>query len=58
MKKMLFIYFIVNVSMMLLATKIDLNTATLKELTTLPISSEQAEDIIDHRDYISFFKSI
>ena len=58
MKKLLFIYFIVNVSIVLLATKIDLNTATLKELTTLPISSEQAEDIIDHRDYISFFKSI
>jgi hypothetical protein len=58
MKKLLFICFIVNVSIVLLATKIDLNTATLKELTTLPISSEQAEDIIDHRDYISFFKSI
>lgn len=58
MKKLLFIYFIVNVSIVLLATKIDLNTATLKELTTLPISSEQAEDIIDYRYYISFFKSI
>ena len=58
MKKLLFIWLIINVSIVLLAIKIDLNTATLKELKTLPISSEQAEDIMDHRDYISIFKSI
>ena len=93
MKKLLFIWLIINISIVLLAEtkeeldtkykelveeynqeknkntskvsgaiilpeKIDLNTASYEEFKTLPISSEQAEDIIDHRDYTSFFKSI
>ncbi|MCK4311954.1 MAG: helix-hairpin-helix domain-containing protein, partial [Candidatus Cloacimonetes bacterium] len=39
-------------------TLIDLNTASLEELRSLPITSEQAEDIFDYRFFHQFFKSI
>lgn len=38
--------------------RIDLNTAALEEIKTLPITNEQAEDIYEYRLYISFFRSI
>ncbi len=37
---------------------IDLNTATLEELKTLPITEEQAQDIFEYREFVSFFASI
>ncbi len=42
----------------ILPKKIDLNTASLNEIKTLPITEEQAEDIFNYRFYIQFFKSI
>ncbi len=37
---------------------IDLNTATLEELKTLPITEQQAQDIFEYREFVSFFESI
>ena len=37
---------------------VDLNTATLEELKTLPITEQQANDIFEYREFVSFFKSI
>lgn len=37
---------------------IDLNTATLEELKTLPITEQQAQDIYEYREFVSFFESI
>lgn len=42
----------------LLSGKIDINSASLEELQTLPISKQQADDIYDYRYFISYFKSI
>jgi DNA uptake protein ComE-like DNA-binding protein len=39
-------------------TLIDLNTASLEKLKSLPVSEKQAEDIFNYRFYIQFFKSI
>ena len=39
-------------------TTVDLNKASLEEIKNLPISEEQAQDIYEYREYISFFKSI
>lgn len=58
MRKILFILFLICVFSSLIAEKIDLNTASLKELESLPITIEQAEDIYNHRFYIDYFKSI
>ena len=42
----------------ILPKKIDLNTASLNDIKTLPITEDQAEDIFNYRFYIQFFKSI
>ncbi len=42
----------------LAAEKIDLNTATLNEILTLPITEQQAQDIYNYREYIAFFESV
>ncbi len=58
MQKYLFICFLLFFSLLLSIEKIDLNTASLEDMKRLPITEEQAEDIYDFREYISFFKSI
>jgi DNA uptake protein ComE-like DNA-binding protein len=40
------------------AELLDLNTATLAQLKTLPLTEQQAKDIYSYREYISFFNSI
>jgi hypothetical protein len=37
---------------------LDLNRATLEQLTALPITSQQAEDIYQHRYYTAWFESV
>lgn len=60
MKRFLLLILLLTTSLLLFGQwdKIDLNTATLEEIKTLPITDEQAEDIYDYRVYISFFRSI
>ncbi|MBW6515581.1 MAG: helix-hairpin-helix domain-containing protein [Candidatus Cloacimonetes bacterium] len=60
MKKILLLNLLLISAVMLLGQwdKVDLNTATLEELKSLPITNEQAEDIYDYRHYISFFRTI
>lgn len=38
--------------------RLDLNSASLEEVRQLPISSELAEAILEHREYIGYFSSI
>ncbi len=57
MKRLLFILMI-SCFAGLWAEKIDLNTAFLKDLESLPITKEQAKDIYEYRQYISFFDTI
>ncbi len=61
MKKIVFILLLTFTIMSLTAKvyeKLDLNIATNEEIKELPITKEQAEDIIDYRNNIAFFKSI
>lgn len=57
MKRLLFILMIGFITV-LWAGKIDLNNATLDELEKLPITKDQAKDIYEYRQYISFFENI
>ena len=58
MKKKFLIWFLISLAMSLTAVKIDLNTASLEELKSLPISEKQADDIYNYRFYIDYFHSI
>lgn len=44
--------------LLLCAELIDINTATLAQLKTLPITEKQANDIYSYREYIAYFNSI
>lgn len=57
MKKYLLLFFSL-LFIGLLAGKVDLNTATLEELKELPITTNQAEDIYEYREYVKIFESI
>ncbi len=56
--KRLFLFLILMSLCLLYAEKIDLNSATLEQIQTLPISEQQAKDIYEYRQFIAFFKSI
>ena len=60
MKKILLLNLLVLGAVLLFGQgyKVDLNTASLDEIRTLPITNEQAEDIYDYRLFISFFRTI
>jgi Helix-hairpin-helix motif len=58
MKKYLVFLFILLAFQFVIAARVDLNTADLPELKSLPITEEQAEDIYDYRFYIEHYKSI
>lgn len=58
MKKYLIFLVLIFAFQIVKAAKIDLNTASLQELKTLPLTSQQAQDIYDYRFYIDYFKSI
>ncbi|PKN80146.1 MAG: competence protein ComEA [Candidatus Cloacimonetes bacterium HGW-Cloacimonetes-1] len=51
---LLFVLFAIG----LFAERTDLNTASLQELTKLPITEQQAQDIYSYRQYIGFFDNI
>ncbi len=57
MRKLL-IFIMVCLALPVFAALIDINTATLDELKTLPIDAGQAQDIYDYRHYEAFFGSI
>ncbi|HOE92150.1 MAG TPA: helix-hairpin-helix domain-containing protein, partial [Candidatus Cloacimonadota bacterium] len=57
MKRLLFTIIFAAVCI-LNAIQIDLNTASLQEIKTLPISEQQAKDIYEYRYYTAFYKSI
>lgn len=57
MKKILIILLAIFACSIAQAT-IDLNTATLEELKTLPVTEQQAQDIFEYREFVSFFESI
>ena len=57
MKKVLIVLLVIIACSIAQAT-IDLNTATLEELKTLPITEQQAQDIFEYREFVSFFESI
>lgn len=57
MKKILIILLVIFACSLAQAL-IDLNTATLEELKTLPITEQQAQDIFEYREFVSFFQSI
>jgi hypothetical protein len=44
--------------LVVMAQLVDLNTATLAQLKTLPISEQQAREIFSYREYVSYFTSI
>lgn len=58
MKKIILFMLAFAITCILAAQKIDINKATLSEIYELPITKQQAEDIYNYRQYISFFKSI
>ncbi|MBN1327596.1 MAG: helix-hairpin-helix domain-containing protein [Candidatus Cloacimonetes bacterium] len=58
MKNFVVIMAILFVSLAHTVVQIDLNTASLEEIKSLPISDEQAEDVYYYRYYIDFFSSI
>ncbi|MCL2063097.1 MAG: helix-hairpin-helix domain-containing protein [Candidatus Cloacimonetes bacterium] len=57
MKNILFILLFLG-AISLFAQRVDLNTASLSELQSLPITDEQARAIYDYRMFIAFFESI
>lgn len=57
MKKWLF-FLICLLPVLLAAQLVDLNTAGLEELKKLPITTKQAQDIINYRDFVSFYSNI
>ncbi len=58
MKKFFLILLLTGIVFLLAADKIDLNTANLEDLKTLPLTDNQAEDIYTYRYYIDYFQSI
>jgi len=48
----------VGLTLGLLAQKIDLNTASLQQIETLPITKAQAQAIYDYRTFTAFFDTI
>ncbi len=51
---MLFVLFCIGQ----IAARVDLNTATLNELLQLPITENQAQDILEYREHIAIFSNI
>jgi hypothetical protein len=41
-----------------IAAKVDLNTATYSELMQLPLTEQQARDILEYREYVAIFNDI
>jgi len=58
MKKYLIFLLFLFVFQVVSGAGLDLNTSSLQELKTLPITDQQAEDIYNYRFYIDYFKSI
>jgi hypothetical protein len=57
MRKILLLLFALS-ALGLFAQRVDLNTATYAELLQLPITPQQAADILEYRDYIAIFSNI
>jgi len=58
MKKLSLFLFLWLIVSFLLASTIDLNTATYDEIKSLPITESQAQAIYQYRQYTAFFESI
>ena len=52
------LFLFIIISSVLLSAKIDLNTATAKDLEGLPLSKYQVESIIIHRNQINGFDTV
>ncbi len=58
MRRFILLTLLVIVTTIAAVEQIDLNTATLDEILTLPISEKQALDIYEYRLYVAFFESV
>ncbi|MCF7792429.1 MAG: helix-hairpin-helix domain-containing protein [Candidatus Cloacimonetes bacterium] len=58
MKKLFLFFVLIFCWATVFSAMLDLNTASLEELRSLPISEKQAQDIHNYRFYIDYFKSI
>jgi len=57
MRKFLLLLFALS-ALGLFAQRVDINTATYAELLQLPITPQQAADILEYRDYVAIFSNI